>query len=270
MREILLLSLLLPLAAAPLAAQLPADLARERREYAAWLHTAPNSPLAAVAQQPVGDGLTLGAGGDVALAGIAPHRLTPAGATAVLDGPDGKRTIARGRLVPLGRYRLTLSGPPGRLVATVYGAAPADPAAPAFYAYDSALVFTVTLHPPAAPGPVRVLAEDGVEVDAAEAGTLELPPAAGGTPLRALRLPGAEPEESDVEVYFRDASNDAGSYPAGRFVTLTPAGAGQWRLDFNRARNPFCAYNTAYPCPAPWRGNTIAAPIAAGERYVKP
>ena len=25
--------------------------------------------------------------------------------------------------------------------------------------------------------------------------------------------------------------------------------------------------NAAYPCPAPWPGNTIAAPIRAGERY---
>jgi uncharacterized protein (DUF1684 family) len=116
---------------------------------------------------------------------------------------------------------------------------------------------------------VRVLAEDGVEVDATEAGTVTIP-LGGGTTLRALRLPGAEPDESDIEIYFRDATNDHGTYPAGRFVTLVPAGGGRWRLDFNRARNPFCAYNTAYPCPAPWRGNTIAAPVPAGERYVKP
>ena len=30
---------------------------------------------------------------------------------------------------------------------------------------------------------------------------------------------------------------------------------------------PFCAYNSIYPCPAPWRGNTIPAPIRGGERY---
>jgi hypothetical protein len=44
-------------------------------------------------------------------------------------------------------------------------------------------------------------------------------------------------------------------------------GGGRYRLDFNRARNPFCAYSSAYPCPAPWAGNTIPAPVMAGERY---
>ena len=74
-------------------------------------------------------------------------------------------------------------------------------------------------------------------------------------------------EESELEIYFRDGTNGEGSYPAGRFVALVPESGGRYRLDFNRARNPFCAYSTAYPCPAPWRGNTIAAPVRAGERY---
>ena len=43
-----------------LAAQTPADVARERSDYLAWLTTAPNSPLAAVAQQAVGSGVRLG------------------------------------------------------------------------------------------------------------------------------------------------------------------------------------------------------------------
>jgi uncharacterized protein (DUF1684 family) len=66
---------------------------------------------------------------------------------------------------------------------------------------------------------------------------------------------------------FRDETNGRGSYPAGRFVSLSPIADGRYRLDFNRARNPFCAYSSAYPCPAPWRGNAIPAPVPAGERY---
>ena len=62
-------------------------------------------------------------------------------------------------------------------------------------------------------------------------------------------------------------TNGQGTYPAGRFVPLVPERDGRYRLDFNRARNPFCAYSSAYPCPAPWRGNTITAPVEAGERY---
>ena len=66
---------------------------------------------------------------------------------------------------------------------------------------------------------------------------------------------------------FVTALHPSGTYPAGRFVALTPAGGGRYRLDFNRARNPFCAYSSAYACPAPWRGNALPARIAAGEQY---
>ena len=71
--------------------------------------------------------------------------------------------------------------------------------------------------------------------------------------------------EATLEIYFRDLTNGQGSYPAGRFVELIPQADGRYRLDFNRARNPFCAYSSAYACPIPWRGNAIPAPVRAGE-----
>ena len=128
-------------------------------------------------------------------------------------------------------------------------------------------MFVGPLHPPEHPGTVRVLGLDGVEVEAAEAGSVVVP--IGG---RANATPCAPPadgrgEESELEIFFRDATNGKGTYPAGRFVSLIPMGAGRYRLDFNRARNPFCAYSSAYACPAPWPGNSIAAPVTAGERY---
>jgi uncharacterized protein (DUF1684 family) len=83
-----------------------------------------------------------------------------------------------------------------------------------------------------------------------------------------MRLPDPATGESDLEIYFRDATNGDSTYPAGRFVTLLPAGQGKWRLDFNRARNPFCAYSSAFACPAPWRGNAIPAEVRAGEQYL--
>jgi uncharacterized protein (DUF1684 family) len=52
-------------------------------------------------------------------------------------------------------------------------------------------------------------------------------------------------------------------------VELEPEGSDRYRLDFNRARNPFCAYSGVYPCPAPWSGNAIEDSITAGERYVE-
>jgi uncharacterized protein (DUF1684 family) len=115
---------------------------------------------------------------------------------------------------------------------------------------------------------VRVLAVDGIETEATEAGTVTVPVGGHSVRLRVRRIPTGMEDEADLEIYFRDGTNGQGTYPAGRFVTLIPLGDGRYRLDFNRARNPFCAYSSAFPCPAPWRGNTIDARIEAGEKYL--
>ncbi len=248
-----------------LAAQTPADLARERSDYLAWLTTAPNSPLAAVAQQAVGSGVRLGAGQtDIPLAGLAEHRVVARDGGFSLEARGGVRPLPVNRLVPLGRYTLYLTPSARDAVLAVFGpVSPRKP--PGYFPYDSTLTFTGPLLPPRARGNTRVLGVDGIEVQATEAGAV-LVPLAGGTRLRVLRIPSGE-EEYDLEIFFRDDSNGHGSYPAGRFVTLIPQQGGRYRLDFNRARNPFCAYNTVYPCPAPWPGNLVHAAIEAGERY---
>ena len=250
-----------------LRAQGPTDVTRERNEYVAWLATAPNSPFAAVAQQPIGTGLELGpANSDIPLRGLPAHRLTETGGSVSLEGPEGRRIVPRGRPLTLGQYTISVAGAPGRGVVTVYADAGKRERTEHFD-YDASLVFIGTLVPPEKRGTVRVLALDGIETEANEAGTVTV--RIGGTPtqLRVRRITAAGTEESELEIYFRDATNGEGTYPAGRFVALLPEPDGRYRLDFNRARNPFCAYSTAYPCPAPWRGNTIPAPVRAGERY---
>jgi hypothetical protein len=255
--------------AAPLSSQsTPADIARERAAYVEWLGTAPNSPLAAVAQQPIGPGIRLGpADADVPLAGVGEHRVTERGGVVTLEGPDGSRPLPAGRPVALGEFFVTSGGVPGRRVVTAYGPKRRTKAAE-YYPYDARLVFTGPMSPPEQPGRVRVLALDGVETEAAEAGTVSVPIGGRTVRLRVRRIPTGVADESELEIYFRDGTNGDGTYPAGRFVSLEPLPDGRYRLDFNRARNPFCAYSSAFPCPAPWRGNTIDAPVAAGERYL--
>jgi thiol-disulfide isomerase/thioredoxin len=251
----------------PLSAQLPSDLARERAAFTAWLTTAANSPFAAVALQPVGAGLRLGPGeADILLAGVAEYRATQASGAVVLEGPSGRLTVPRGRSTAVGAYTVTVGGPPGRAVLTVFGARRAAKA-PGYFQYDPSLAFDVRLTPPEHSGTVRVLAPDGVEVEAQEAGTVQIQ--VGGTSARLLvrRFPGEVGGESDLLIYFRDETNGRGTYPAGRFVTLLPKGGDRYGLDLNRAGNPFCAYSSAYPCPAPWRGNTVPVRVLAGERY---
>jgi hypothetical protein len=235
----------------------------------AWLTTAPTSPLAAIAQQPIGTGLRLGPpDADVPLAGVAEQRVTQQGGAVMLTAGGGRRPIGRGVPTRLGAYTLTTDGPPGRAVLTVFGPRHHDKP-PLYYERQRSLVFVGHLLPPEARGTVRVLGVDGVEVDAAEAGTVLVPIAGERVRLKVRRLPTAGGEESELEIFFRDGTNGRGTYPAGRFVPLVPGRDGRYRLDFNRARNPFCAYSSAYPCPAPWRGNTIMAPVEAGERYAE-
>ena len=252
--------------ASALAAQTPPDVAMERSGYLAWLKKGPNSPLSAVAQQKVGDGVRLGpAGADIPLAGIEEHRVYPSGRDLVLEGPGGKRAIGRGRPYRIGRYALYLTGPqPGTVLTVFADGAGKEP--PGYYDYDASMVFIGPLLRPENPEPVRVLSSDGMETEATEVGTVVVP-LGGRTSLRVLRIPVAGGDESELEIFFRDGTNGDGTYPAGRFVSLIPAGDSKFRLDFNRARNPFCAYSPVYACPLPWRGNVITEPVRAGERY---
>jgi uncharacterized protein DUF1684 len=258
-------ALSLSLTAALLLAQVPRDIAIERAGYLDWLKKGANSPLAAIARHQVDDGLRLGPeDADIPLAGIEEHRVLVDGALVLLQGADGKRALQRGQLVRLGPYVLYLSGTPPGAVLTVFGET-SGKQPPGYYDYDPAMVFTGPMERSESRSKVRILSADGVETEAAEVGTFALS-LGGPAHLRVLRVPVGS-EESELEIFFRDATNGKGTYPAGRFVSLIPLVNGQFRLDLNRARNPFCAYSSLYPCPAPWRGNLIQGPVEAGERY---
>ncbi len=255
----------LVLLATPAWSQSPVD--AERAEFARWLARAPNSPAAALTHRAVGEGVTLGPPeADVPLPGVALHRLTLERGVVRLAGPDGDRLLARHRLQRLGPYHLQVSGDPGRAALTLFGR-PSAPVEPDYFPYDPALAFSGPLLPPEREESLRILALDGVEVEATVAGMVRVPLGDPPATLRVLRVPNPATEEADLEIYFRDRTNGTETYPAGRFVKLVPLPSGDYRLDFNRARNPFCAYNSAYPCPVPWPGNLIAAPVSAGERY---
>ncbi len=71
---------------------------------------------------------------------------------------------------------------------------------------------------------------------------------------------------------FRDQSNGVDTYGGGRYIGLYHAlGDGDtiW-LDFNRAYNPYCAYNDAYSCPIVPQVNTLDIRVEAGvKKYAK-
>jgi uncharacterized protein (DUF1684 family) len=65
---------------------------------------------------------------------------------------------------------------------------------------------------------------------------------------------------------FGDATSANETYGAGRYLDVqkTP-GSATITLDFNKAYNPYCAYNSTYSCPLPPAENLLNASIRAGE-----
>ena len=67
-------------------------------------------------------------------------------------------------------------------------------------------------------------------------------------------------------VPFSDLTSGTETYPAGRYLELERTATGLYNIDFNKAFNPFCYYNTKFDCPYPPRENRLPLPIRAGER----
>ena len=111
-------------------------------------------------------------------------------------------------------------------------------------------------------------------------------PMSGGETEKYLRwgvatfaLPGANQQEltlfqkantrdSSLFVPFTDRSNGHETYGGGRYldVPVPAANTTEITLDFNRAYNPYCAYNNQYSCPQPPPENQLNAVIPAGEK----
>lgn len=56
------------------------------------------------------------------------------------------------------------------------------------------------------------------------------------------------------------------TYGGGRYLDLTVPTGNTIVLDFNKAYNPFCAYNPSRFCPIPPKGNALKIPIPAGVK----
>ncbi len=66
---------------------------------------------------------------------------------------------------------------------------------------------------------------------------------------------------------FTDFTNGDGSYGGGRYIDLKITDSDSIVIDFNRAYNPYCAYNKKYSCPIPPRQNDVNCAIKAGVKY---
>ena len=71
---------------------------------------------------------------------------------------------------------------------------------------------------------------------------------------------------NELFVPFADLTTGKETYPAGRYLNLQPMATGIYTIDFNKAFNPYCAYNEKYDCPYPPPSNRLKVEILAGEK----
>lgn len=65
---------------------------------------------------------------------------------------------------------------------------------------------------------------------------------------------------------FTDLTSGNGSYGGGRFLDARIPAGDTIILDFNKAYNPYCAYNSKYSCPIPPKQNDLLVRIEAGVK----
>lgn len=63
---------------------------------------------------------------------------------------------------------------------------------------------------------------------------------------------------------FTDLTNGKTTYAGGRFIDLKKPMGKKIIVDFNKAYNPYCAYNHKYSCPVPPPENFLNTEINAG------
>ena len=69
---------------------------------------------------------------------------------------------------------------------------------------------------------------------------------------------------------FRDSTSGETTYGGGRYIETEIPKGDILIIDFNKAFNPYCAYNHKYSCPIPPLENTLEIAIKAGEKsYTK-
>ncbi len=65
---------------------------------------------------------------------------------------------------------------------------------------------------------------------------------------------------------FTDLTSGDGSYGGGRYLGQRIPVSDTLTLDFNKAYNPYCAYNERYSCPIPPKENDLLIRIEAGVK----
>jgi uncharacterized protein (DUF1684 family) len=77
-------------------------------------------------------------------------------------------------------------------------------------------------------------------------------------------------EEGEIYIPFRDRTSGSSSYGGGRYVFVDVDEHFTAVVDFNRAVDPFCAYDEEFSCPLPPPDNWLPTAIRGGEEDYRP
>jgi uncharacterized protein len=136
-----------------------------------------------------------------------------------------------------------------------------------YYPIDPGLKFSVQLHRFPVPAQVRMATNTGEIRSGLRYGFFDFQAGGQDCRLQVYRLEDA-PGSGGANLFipFRDSTSGQETYAAGRYIDLKENTSGTYDLDFNRAYNPSCAYNSDFSCPVPPAENTLKVPIRAGEK----
>jgi uncharacterized protein len=136
-----------------------------------------------------------------------------------------------------------------------------------YFAPDPKYRVVADLIPVAQKKKVLLATSDGVEQQYLEYAYAEFNLEGKENKLLILESLDSNAKKGTLFLAFGDATSASETYGAGRYldVVKTP-GATTITLDFNKAYNPYCAYNDTYSCPFPPSENLLSIPIRAGEK----
>ncbi len=136
----------------------------------------------------------------------------------------------------------------------------------AYYPINSDLKFTVRLNRYTGPTLVKLATNTGEIRRGLRYGYFDFQVSGQDCRLQVYRLEDVSGSASTLFIPFRDSTSGGETYPSGRYIDLVENTSGIYELDFNRAYNPYCAYNSTFSCPIPPAENALGVPIRAGEK----
>ena len=131
-----------------------------------------------------------------------------------------------------------------------------------FYPVDPSYRLEGTLVRHGTPQPVTIPDTGGQDRQAEEVGYFVLDLGAGEERLPVFRML----EGGNWFLPVLDATTEVETYPAGRYLEIEELEDDRFRLDFNAAYNPYCAYGGDWSCPITPESNRLDAAVMAGER----